>query len=160
MSRSYNACRSNCCNNITKSVPQSSKTSDTDPNNLTAPKLNEKTEEDQYVKCSHVPFSLPLLDVPSTPPRTNTISPLLATEDENNDSSKLPGIDEEEGTETTNDSKNDEILAPKVSHSIKGYLDSYEATEMNLKLVAVFDCEYIRNNNGSHLDGGIKNDDI
>ena len=99
-----------------------------------------------------------MLDVPSTPPRTNTISPLSATEEENNASSKLPGIDGDEGSETTNDLNKEET--PTVSHSIEGDLDSYEATEMDLNLATVFDGEYIRNNDGSHLDGGIKNDDV
>ena len=99
-----------------------------------------------------------MLDVPSTPPRTNTISPLSATEEENNASSKLPGIDGDEGSETTNDLNKEET--PTVSHSIEGDLDSYEATEMDLNLAIVFDGEYIRNNDGSHLDGGIKNDDV
>ena len=79
-------------------------------------------------------------------------------EEENNASSKLPGIDGDEGSETKNDLNKDEI--PKVSHSIERDLDSYEATEVDLKLAAVFDGEYIRNNDGSHLDGGIKNDDV
>ena len=101
-----------------------------------------------------------MLDVPSTPQRTNKISPLSVKEEENRDSSKLPGINEEVGSETTNDSKNDEFITPKASHSIKWDLDSYKATEMNLKLAAVFDGEYIRNNDGSHLNVGIENYDI
>ena len=108
MGHSCNACRSKCCNNITKSVPPSLNTSDTDPNNLTAPKLNEKIEEDNSIKCSLVPFILPLLDVPYTPPRTNAISPLSATEERNNASRKLPRIDGDEGSETTNDFNKDE----------------------------------------------------
>ena len=91
---------------------------------------------------------------------TNPISPLSVKEEENNDTSKLPGIDWEEGSETKNDSKNDEFITPKASHSIKGDLDSYEATEMDLKLAAVFDGEYICNNDGYYLNVGIKNDDI
>ena len=47
-----------------------------------------------------------------------------------------------------------------VSHSIEGDLDSYKVTEMDLKLAAVFDGECIRNNDGSYLDGGIKNDNV
>ena len=134
------------------------KTSVTEPNNFTAPKLNEKTEEDNSVKYSPVPFSLPLLDVSSTSPRANSILPLSATEEENNALSKLPGIDGDECSETTNDLNKEET--PTISHSTERDLDSYEATEMDLKLAAVFDGEYIRNNNGSHLDGGIKNDDV
>ena len=47
-----------------------------------------------------------------------------------------------------------------VSHSIEEDLDSYKVTEMDLKLAAVFDGEYIRNNDDSCLDGGIKNDNV
>ena len=101
-----------------------------------------------------------MLDVPSTSQRTNKISPLSAKEEENRDSSKLPEIDGEGGNETTNNSKNDEFITPKASHSIKWDFDSYEATEMNLKLAVVFDGEYIHNNDGSHLNVGIENDDI
>lgn len=69
-----------------------------------ATKFDEKIKEDHSVKFSPVQFSLPLLDIPSIPPRTNTISPLSTTEVKNNDSSKLSGNNGEEGSETTNDS--------------------------------------------------------
>ena len=110
MSLSCNACRSKCCNNNTKRAPQSSKVSDNNSNNLTASKLDEKTEEYHSIKCSPVPFILPLLDILSTSPRTNTVSPLSATEVESDDSIKLPENHGEEDSETTNDlKKNDEI---------------------------------------------------
>ena len=76
-----------------------------------------------------------MLDVPSNPPRTNTISSLSATEEENNTSSKLPGIDGDECSETTNDLNKEEKLT--ISHSTEGDLDSYEATEMDFKLATV-----------------------
>ena len=49
---------------------------------------------------------------------------------------------------------NDETLPPKVSYSTEENLDSYEVTEMDLKLAEVFDSEYIHKNDGSHLDSG------
>ena len=103
---SCNAYRSKCCNNNTKRVPQSSKTSDTNSSNLTATELKGKTEENHSLKCSSVPFSPHLLNVPSTPTRTNTVSPFSATEVESNDWSKLPGHNKEESSETANDFKN------------------------------------------------------
>ena len=104
-----------------------------------ATKFDEKIKEDHSVKFSPVPFSLPLIDVPSTPPRTNAISSLSATKEENNTSSKSPGIDGKEGSEMTNDLNKEET--PRVSHSIEGDLYSHDATEMDLKLAAVFDGE-------------------
>ena len=72
-----------------KSLYPSSDTPDIDLNNLTATKLDEKIEEDPSIICRYAPFSLSSLDVLSTPPKTNTVSSLSATEMESNYSGEL-----------------------------------------------------------------------
>ena len=44
---------------------------------------------------------------------------------------------------------------PEVLHSVEGDICNYEHTPIDIKLVEVFDGEYLRNNDGTHLDDKI-----
>ena len=43
-------------------------------------------------------------------------------------------------------------------YDVEGYLKGYKTAQINIKLAKQFDGEYIRNNDGTHLDGGISDD--
>ena len=49
---------------------------------------------------------------------------------------------------------------PKVLYIKKEDLVDYKTTHMEIKLAQLFDGEYVRNNDGTHLDGGIVDDKI
>ena len=143
MGISCKICKSKSCNNITKSLHPSSDTPDINLNNLTATKLDEKIEEDPSIICRYTPFSLSSLDVLSTPPKMNTVSPLPATEMESNYSGEL--LESEIGkSKMMNQLKKDiEPSLPKISYSTGRDLDNYEATKMDITIVDVIDDIYI-----------------
>lgn len=49
---------------------------------------------------------------------------------------------------------------PKVLYTVNGDLVCNKTTQTHIKLVEMFDGEYIRNNDGTHLDGGIAYDKL
>ena len=74
----------------------------------------------------------------------------------------------EKGEEENNSAKSDKMTneekikktppTPKISYNVEGDLDGYKTTQMDIKLAEIFDGEYVRNNDGTHLDGGIADD--
>ena len=51
--------------------------------------------------------------------------------------------------------KNDKDIPLKVLYIVERDLVGYKTTQMNIKLSKIFDDEYVRINNGTHLDGEI-----
>ena len=99
------------------------------------------------------------LESDSTQPGTNTVTPLSVPEDESKNSCELNEKGKEKNNSTpskTVEVEEDQLsLIPEVSHSVKGDLGNYKPTPTDVKLAEVFDGEYLRNNDGTHLDGKI-----
>ena len=58
----------------------------------------------------------------------------------------------------TDEEKEKNAPPPKISYNAEGDLEGYKTTQMDIKLAEIFDGEYVRNNDGTHLDGGIADD--
>ena len=158
------ACKSECYTNTTKIVSTFSEITVIDLTNFKEKKSEDSLSETNSRKFSPIPFRLPLLESDSTQPGTNTVSPLSVPDDESMNSCEL----NEKGKEKKNSATSKTIEVeedplppnPEVSHSVEGDLRNYKPTPMDVKLVDVFDCEYLRNNDGAYLDGKIVDDKV
>ena len=123
-----------------------------------------KNADDLSEEISPIPFRLPSQEIFSTPTRMKTVSPLSVPEIGNkqklNESTEK---DEEEDNNTKSDKMTDEekeknAPPPKISYNAEGDLEGYKTTQMDIELAEIFDGEYVRNTDGTHLDGDIADD--
>lgn len=72
--------------------------------------------------------------------------------------SDSPSPSPPKASDASNYQDNDVSSSPKFNTT--GDLDGYAITDMDHKLAELFDGEYVHNNDGPHLDGGIEEDKI
>ena len=58
------------------------------------------------------------------------------------------------------DDEEENTSPPKISYNVEEDLEGYKTTQMRIKLAEMFDGEYIRNNDGTPLDGGKPDDKL
>ena len=145
--------------NITKIVPTSSEITDIVHTNVKEKKAKDSISETDSRKFSPIPFRLPSLERYSTQPGTKTVSPLSVPEDKSRNSCELT----EKGKQKNNNETSKRVVVeedpfpptPEVSHSVERDLSAYKHIPTNVKLTEAFNDEYLRNNDGNHLDGEI-----